>query len=265
MLSCLEKSRQDLENLVLSSVAKFSRLVLNLDCDFPIIFRADGGAGAGDARPWERGARAQPETISHLDPFSVHGWVPSVPALWRKRKRPSRPGHYSRLPACCRLRSHRVADGAACHRRIRYGISYMSDHCDRALPTLPSPWLLPRISFSRLRHATIMGIITLTIYYCRYTLASLCISRFATFSLVASKPRLHTTNTHYTRQDFRSPKYTWLMIMQRCPCSSFRVPGSEHFQTTSLLAFFSYFFLVRVANEERKSPRVSCFAAGRAQ
>lgn len=91
-----------------------------------IFSRADGGAGAGDARPWERGTRAQPKTISHLNPFSVHGWVPSVPALWSKRKRPSRPGHYSRLPACCRLRPHRVADGAACHRRIRYGLSYVS-------------------------------------------------------------------------------------------------------------------------------------------
>lgn len=33
----------------------------------------DGGAGAGDARPSKRGTRAQPKTISHLDPLSVHG------------------------------------------------------------------------------------------------------------------------------------------------------------------------------------------------
>lgn len=81
----------------------------------------DGGAGAGDARPCDRGTRGQSKTISHLNPLSVHGWVSSVPALWSKRKWPSRPGHYSRLPACCRFRPHRVDDGAACHRRIRYG------------------------------------------------------------------------------------------------------------------------------------------------
>lgn len=107
----------------------------------------DGGAGAGDARPWERGTRAKPKTISHLDPFSIHGWVPSVPALSSKRKRPSWPGHYSRLPACCRLRPHRVADGTAWHRRIRYGLVCVYHHWSLSAMSAVCSLLSPLLSF----------------------------------------------------------------------------------------------------------------------